>query len=852
MHCTNGRGRVSNGPDAAADRLNYTAGMEPSPSPVSVDLRVTVFLPCHTLDDFPSWLDEVEADDVLAAWTSGWHPAVVAATGGPPRWSSVDLPPPDDGPLLGIVPAAFDDRFAAQFDPPAGAGSRWVRGVRGAAAIEAAVEAAVGEPPDGPRGRPWAEDFAALGLAVLLTELVARRMRSAADLETTGFAAAVVAAARAAVSGDDAACREAIRECYGWLEGVRDRFYAVDAWLLDLVLVADSTLGSVGAALAAPVPLGLVAPARLVSRLAAAHPEAIGAVRRRLADGSLSCCSGRLDEGPLDGLAPEEVLAALVAGRQAWLDHVGSVPTVFAERGGCSSALLPQLLAGLGYAGAVWSRFDGGPLPDPRAGRILWEGTGGACVEAVSRPPADARTAAAVLGLPERLGEAMDHDHIAVVAFAHHAGTASRWHELLRRAGSWTKAFGTFVTPDELFRCTAGTGTPVSFAADAFPRVPGGPEEPADALDGSVAATRVSAGRIVAAAAATADLFVPAERPRAASFAAPVAGRRRWWSRRGPRDDLVLDDGGLRLEVHPVTGGILSLRRPDDRGNRVSQQLAWRAAGQVGSMRADAIDRGTTASGAPGLVSRGRLLDAAGAEVGRFVQGMSLVSGQPLVILDVAIELAAPPRGRPFEDHVACRFAWHENEDVEIRRGIHLQSVATQREKFTAPHFIEVAEAGSARGRAAEPLAVLCGGLPWHFLSSPHVLDTLLAVGDTRAATRRLGVGAGVERPWDAALALAAGAARPRAVASPPHVRLEIVPEPPGATGGPRAVVGIVESAGRAGEVRIEWAAAVAAARACDFEGRPREGIDVAIDGRATIVSLRPFEWLRLALEFRR
>jgi hypothetical protein len=83
-------------------------------------------------------------------------------------------------------------------------------------------------------------------------------------------------------------------------------------------------------------------------------------------------------------------------------------------------------------------------------------------------------------------------------------------------------------------------------------------------------------------------------------------------------------------------------------------------------------------------------------------------------------------------------------------------------------------------------------------------------------------------------------------------VRLEIVPEPPGATGGPRAVVGIVESAGRAGEVRIEWAAAVAAARACDFEGRPREGIDVAIDGRATIVSLRPLEWLRLALEFRR
>jgi hypothetical protein len=851
MNCTNGRGGVSNGPGAAAARLNYTAGMEPSPSPAAP--RITVFLPCHTLDDFPAWLDEAEADDVLAAWTSGWHPALVAASGRPPRWSSVDLPPPDDGPLLGIVPAAFDARFAAQFDALAAAGSCWVRGIRGARPIEAAACAELGEPAERPRGQSWAEDFAALGLAVLLTELLARRMRSAADLDSTGFAAAVVTAARAAVAGDEAGCREALRECFTWLEGVRDRFYPVEAWLLDLVLVADSTLAAVAAELASPVPAGIVAPARLLPQLAAAHPAAVAAVRRRVAEGSLSCCGGRLDDGPLDGLAPEEILASFTAGRRAWLDHVGHAPTVFAERGGCSSALLPQLLDGLGYSGAVWGRFDGGPLPDPRSGRIRWEGAGGACVEAVARPPLDARTATGLLALPERLGDAMDHDHVAAVSFAHHAGTASHWHGLLRRAGSWTTALGAFVTPDELFRRTAGAGTFVAFGPEAFQRPPAGDGEMADPLGGSVATTLVSALRLEAAAGAATRLLAPAERSAVAVPAASAPRHRiRWWSRRPPAEALVLDDGRIRVQVHPETGGILSLRRPVDRSNRISQRLAWRGDDRAGTMRADAIERGPTASGVEGLVSRGRLLDDSGAEVGRFVQGVSLAAGLPAVILDVEISLAAPPRGRPFENHVACRFAWHENEDVEIRRSIHLQSVATARERFTAPHFIEVADAGSSRGPRPDPLAILPGGLPWHWLSSPHVLDTLLVAGDVRAATRRLAVGIGIERPWDAALGLTAGMARPPTVALPPTVRLEIPDAPREPGGGLRAIVGIVESAGRAGEVRIEWAADVAAAQACDFEGRPRDGVDVAIDGRATVVFLRPYEWLRLALEFRR
>ena len=108
--------------------------------------RITVSLPCHSLHDFPTWLDEAEAEALLSAWTAAWHPWLIAATGDIPRWASVDLPPTDLA-SLGIVPAPWDDRFAAQSDVVCMAGSCWVRGVTGRANIVAAAAAALGMAP---------------------------------------------------------------------------------------------------------------------------------------------------------------------------------------------------------------------------------------------------------------------------------------------------------------------------------------------------------------------------------------------------------------------------------------------------------------------------------------------------------------------------------------------------------------------------------------------------------------------------------------------------------------------------------------------------------------------------------
>jgi hypothetical protein len=876
--------------------------------------RILVFLPCHALDDFPTWLEEQEADALLSAWTAAWHPWLIATVGAAPWWASVDLPPATDGSCLGIVPAPWDDRFATQSNPLCIAGSTWVRDVSGGEEILAAAARALGrEDGAGPLpGDELAAEFRDFGLARLLAELLARRMRSSLDDEGPTLNAALVAAATSAVAGDAAAARAALRECYATLAATRARYYPVDVWLVDLVLLAETTLGrGLDRELDAPVPVGLVATGQVVEALAAANPAAVDRIRGRIAAGTLSPAGGRHDARPLDACAPEQILDSFDRGLAAWRGHVGTAPAVYAQCSGGSSAILPQLLTGLGFKGAVWSLFDGTPLPDPGAGRIRWEGTGNGCIDGIGRPPLDARLAKTILGLAGRIGDAMDHDHTVVIPFAHYAGTAGPWFDALRRIGAASSLLGTFVTPDDFFARTTGAGTTVSFAPDAFPvTLPAdrAAEAAGDGGDDGIAADPVAAQAaaigeaargILAAREPLLEALPPQRDPAGAAPAARVRPRsgggwglgRLFTGAAATRDELVLEHGLVRVAAHRQTGGLLSVRRPDDRANRLSQRLSVRSTrpppppgrawedpldrAEYAEMRADAVERVTTPSGDAAIESRGRLLGAGGRELGRFTQRIELAPGLPLVVLTLDVRLATRPRGPLLEHHAACRFAWNENEDYELCRGLHTQSVATERGRFTAPWFVGLGDpwAGAAEGSGG--VVLLTGGLPWHLRSSPHMLDTILPSTPVDGGCR-MAVGVGLERPWDVGLALCAGVppADLRAATVlggiPANVRLTLggVRFAGGRLAGAR--VGLLESAGRDGEAVVEWAAEVATARVGDWTGTDPTGTAptgtsptgtapaapgpdsrVRIDGRTTAVSLRRHEWLPLDVEFR-
>lgn len=868
--------------------------------------RITVLLPCHSLEDFPVWSRGEEAEDLLAAWTAAWHPLLIATVGRMPAWRGIDRPADGLQGSVAIVPAAFDHRFditshEAAADDQAVVTTSAVRHLSdvGAIAAEAAgllgvSEQVAGVAPD------LVEDFYALGLAWLLAELLSRRMRSQSMPEKEGFARELVAAAQAATSGDAATAGERLDACHRHLETARSQYYPVDVWLLDLILLASSTLDErFDCELTSAVPSGLIASGELIDQLTVTRPDKASALRNAIDAGRLEAIGGLWDDSPLAGHTPEVILESLFRGREAWQRGTGHVPVIYGRRGGGSSSLLPQLLSSLGYQGAIWNLFDGSPLPDPGAARIRWNGAGGGAVEAIAKPPLDARDAATILGLPEKLGNAMDHEHAVVLTFARYAGTASPWYERFRRITQRGTSLGHFTLPSHVLSETSSASVSVNYGPDAFR--PPLPEASANSAE-SVTTPRQTARREavsvladlsrleeqLAGSASNASLPKHEDPPAAVTLRQPSPAAASsgfidrlkrlmpWSGRSGSAAEEILDNGLIRLRIHPETGGLLSLRGSDDTANRLSQRLTRRITRPpTGSRWQDPLERSDYASMVADRVGRwehspddtlesnGRLVDAQGMAVGRFCQRITLPARSLLAWLDIEISLEASLSGNPLENYAACRFAWSENDSVDLFRSIHTQSVTSERSVMMAEHFLELAIDDLKRGSSPQRVSIFPLGLPWHVRSHSHMLDTILLPPGNASGRFQLAIGVGREQPWDDAI---------RLMASPEHadaetalatlltraVQPQLWVEGSARLTTSKAILnrerivgvscGLLESAGRRQQAKLHLPRSAAAAWKCSADGK--RGSSLAVEDETVLLSLASYEWAFLEVQF--
>jgi alpha-mannosidase len=180
---------------------------------------VTILLPCHSFEDFPLYHAGEDAAALLASWSAIWHPALIHRTQKVPGWARCDDPPEDFAERLLILPTTHG------CDLPSGYAARVKQGggvlLRKLKTREELVTAALSalsavekkdveenqtvEPAISP---VLIDEFYALGMAYLWTELLTRRMRYMSLLDEVRFQTDVAAAATASVRGDAATTRE--------------------------------------------------------------------------------------------------------------------------------------------------------------------------------------------------------------------------------------------------------------------------------------------------------------------------------------------------------------------------------------------------------------------------------------------------------------------------------------------------------------------------------------------------------------------------------------------------------------------------------------------------------------------
>ena len=460
--------------------------------------ELLILLPCHSLEDFPTFHEGDDAQSLLASWSALWHPELLAAAGQAPTWRRIEDPPSDLKDKLIVVPSICAQKLPTGFAQRCkDEGGLLIRKTADRGEIVETALAALKAPtsgrgevgPEGPAGpesqvddaladlgparqagpTDLAADFLALGYAYLQIQLLTRQMRYSSNLDETYFKNTVVAAAVAAVEGNDVLAKEKLAACFSVLGEERDHYYPVDAFVIDLNMVASTTLGaSLAGELSRDTPTSVLLSGELLAEMAAKEPATLAALKAGLDSGRIGLAGGEASENRLPLMSHEAILAELRRGLAIYQQHLGRRPEVFGRWRYGFTPHLPGILHRLGFRGALHASFDEGKTPDGLQLKVRWEGLDGSAIDAIARTPLDASKPQTFLSLATKLGESMDADHVATICLAHWPGQASPWLDDLRRIARHTSALGKFVTLDQYFSDTAQPGQLDRFEADRY------------------------------------------------------------------------------------------------------------------------------------------------------------------------------------------------------------------------------------------------------------------------------------------------------------------------------------------------------------------------------------------------
>lgn len=427
-----------------------------------------VLIPSHSLEDFPTELGDDEAAGLLNAFAVLWHPLFLAQADTTPSWHRSDEPPETLENRLVIIPSA-----AEEWLPGGWAGHAEKQGavvVQGVHDRQEMLDRALA-PLDVPAelNADLVGDFIALGTCYLMVELLTIHMHHYSNLDEVEMQRDAVAAANAAVTGDDTAAKAHLTTCFETLLEARERFYPVDCYLLDLCLLiprlADENLER---ALASEVPVNLLIGGGDLETMANEKPRMIELMREAWDGERIDIAGGELRERPTPLLPMESVLWDFEKGGEVYRRLLERSPKTWGRRKFGFSTNLPQILNKHGFIAALHIALDDGLYPDAEQAKIRWEGCDGTVVDAITRIPLAAKGAGSYLRFPQRMGESMEEDHVAGVIFARWPEDDAPWFQDLRRIHNYAPVLGRFVTLEDYFESTDDPGRLSTYDAGEY------------------------------------------------------------------------------------------------------------------------------------------------------------------------------------------------------------------------------------------------------------------------------------------------------------------------------------------------------------------------------------------------
>lgn len=408
----------------------------------------------------PPALGDTDALAIWAAVSAPWHPEVLARLVDLPRIEPLDspfTPGPDE---LRIVPAGMAGRLPAGYCPGADDDSA------GFGVIEGGVERMLlvrrvldridpGATYDETRA-PLVLDFLALGTAHWMLRDLTVAMGRPDNLDAFSLTRETLAGAKAWINGDHAAATSRLRAAFELLTRARERFYPVDAHVVDLCLLDPNTPpDGISALFEERAPFSLLAPARAIEVFAERDPDHAAVLREAINEGWADVVGGAYVEVDEPLLPWESILWQFRKGSAVYRRHLDerNVETLARRRFGLYPQL-PQVAKRFGYRFALHLGFDAGKFPIPPEAKRLWESPDGSYLETLARPPLAADRPSQGMMLPWRLARSMKDDHVATLPLVHWPSPVAPWFNDLRRSAAYSPVLARWTTLGDYFNMT--------------------------------------------------------------------------------------------------------------------------------------------------------------------------------------------------------------------------------------------------------------------------------------------------------------------------------------------------------------------------------------------------------------
>ena len=319
----------------------------------------------------PAAVSDDLARAVWCAVSALWHPSLLARAAGLPRIESVDSPSPPGSREIRVIASGAADRLPSGYKTQAEDArsallesgtdrALLIRQIQNRLGADGALETVENE-----GMTTTARDFLALGTSRWLLRELTVAMGHVDALDHESLTRELLAGAHAWQIGDWASAVNRLRAGFEVLTQARERFYPVDAYLIDLCLLDPAMpAGVLVDPLENPVAITFIAQAQAIEKQALHDPQRMAALRQAISDGWADVVGGTYSEAEDPLLPLESILWQFRRGIEVYHAHLDdrNVETYARRRFGLYTQL-PQIAKRFGFRFALHMGFDAGRFP---------------------------------------------------------------------------------------------------------------------------------------------------------------------------------------------------------------------------------------------------------------------------------------------------------------------------------------------------------------------------------------------------------------------------------------------------------------------------------------------------------